>query len=411
MSEPATPRFGAPTGAPEPLADPASPARPPGPAAEDSTFPGLLPVHHLRRVLERHAGQRDTPARFLILTHRGPDPDALGACEGLRRLLSAGFGFETTVATIGRIHRAENLAMVRTLELELADYDDIVASDFVGAALVDTQPEFGHTVLPEDIPVLAVFDHHVPPKPKKNGAKGSKGGAVGKNGTPPQGELPEIPHRDVRLGVGATCSVIYEYLRDAGVGLDTKTASALFCGVRYDTADLSRNSTALDEEAYYETFRAADRLSIAVIDHPALPRDYYKEVGRALAKARQHGPLVLALLGKVENPESVAEMADFFLRMKGTSWVVVGGAYEAEYVLSLRTDYAFGKAYPLMQRVLDGRGSFGGHGHIAGGRITLEDTGESTIKSIERALRANALAVIGATDDEDSIPPEGRPLT
>ena len=97
---------------------------------------------------------------------------------------------------------------------------------------------------------------------------------------------------------------------------------------------------------------------------------------------------------------------------EGVSWVVVGGAYEHEYVLSLRTDYAFGKAYPLMERVLGGAGSFGGHGHIAGGRITLDDQGESTIKSVERTLRANALGILGSTaEDSSTIPMEGRPLT
>ena len=111
-----------------------------------------------------------------------------------------------------------------------------------------------------------------------------------------------------------------------------------------------------------------------------------------------------------ENPESVAEMADFFLRMTGCSWVLAGAAYGEEYVLSLRTDYSFGKAYPLMRRVLDGLGSFGGHGHIAGGRIQMEDDGESTIKSVERILRSNALDVIGA-ESEDGIPDEGKPLT
>ena len=106
-------------------------------------------------------------------------------------------------------------------------------------------------------------------------------------------------------------------------------------------------------------------------------------------------------------------MADFLLRMKGVSWVVVGGAFEGEYVLSLRTDYAFGKAYPLMERVLAGEGSFGGHGHIAGGHLILEDSGESTIKEVERMLRANALAVIATPPegDEETIPTEGRLLS
>ena len=355
--------------------------------------PGLLPVHHLKEVLQRAsmAASPQARGRFMILTHRGPDPDALGACEGLRRLLSVGFGYEPTVATMGRIHRAENLALVRTLELDLVDYGEIDVAQFTGAALVDTQPEFGHTVIPEGIPMLANFDHHIPPASD-------------------EGRTP-IPHADVRLELGATSSMIYEYLRDAGVEIDEKTASALFCGVRYDTADLSRNVSPLDEEAYFETFRRGDRDAIARIDHPPLPRNYYSVLGSALTRARQHGPLVLALLGRVENPESVAEMADFFLRMKGVSWVVVGGAFEEEYVLSLRTDYAFGKAYPLMERVLGGEGSFGGHGHIAGARIPLEDDKESTLKSVERALRANALGVImPADEDEETIPPEGRPL-
>lgn len=361
----------------------------PATARAATAFEGL-PVEHLKQVTldaSRRAGSR----RLLVLTHRGPDPDALGACEGLRRLCAVGFGIEAEVATAGHIHRAENKAMVRTLGLEFSNYFELDHSLYWGTALVDSQPEFGHTVVPDDIPTLAVFDHHVPPKVS-------------------QAKL-EIPHEDIRLGVGATSSIMYEYLRDAGVELDRRTAAALFCGVRYDTADLSRNASPLDEEAYYETFRQSDRECITKINNPPLPRDYYVELHRALSLARQYGALVIVPLGKIGNPEFVAEVADFILRMKGCSWVVVGGAFENEYVLSLRTDYAFGNAYPLMQRVLDGRGSFGGHGHIAGGRIGLEDDGESSVRSVERALRHNALAILGAGDENgDSIPIEGRPI-
>jgi nanoRNase/pAp phosphatase (c-di-AMP/oligoRNAs hydrolase) len=340
----------------------------------------------------RRAGPA-APRRVLVLTHRGPDPDALGACEGIRLLCRAAFELDAEVATVGRIHRAENLAMVRALDIELFEYSTLDAARYVGALLVDTQPEFGHTVLPRDIPILAVFDHHVPPEQDDDV------------------DASPIAHKDVRLGIGATSSIVYEYLRDAGVELDEHTASALFCGVRYDTADLSRNASALDEEAYYETFRRSDRAAIAAIAHPPLPRAYYAELSRALGGARQHGPLVIALLGRIDNPEFVAEMADFLLRMKGVSWVVVGGEYESTYVLSLRTDYAFGNAYPLIARVLDGRGSFGGHGHIAGGRIELDDPGDAALAELEGALRKNALAVLGSSDDEDDASSEGRPLS
>jgi nanoRNase/pAp phosphatase (c-di-AMP/oligoRNAs hydrolase) len=246
-------------------------------------------------------------------------------------------------------------------------------------------------VLPKELPVIAVFDHHKSPQSEEHGA------------------VP-IPHVDVRIDLGATSSIIYEYLRDMDVQLDARTASALFCGIRYDTADLSRNAHPLDEEAYVACLKGADRKQVAAIDKPPLPRSYYRHVSRALDRARQHGPLVLALLGRVENPESVAEMADFFLRMKGCSWVVAGGAFEGGYVLSLRTDYAFGKAYPLMERVLGGDGAFGGHGHIAGGRIVLEVDTDSAVRAVERRLRKHALAVIATSDGEEAVAPEGRRL-
>ena len=356
------------------------------------------PVDRFRQVLLAARDASKAGKKLLLLTHRSPDPDAIGACEGIRYLCETGFGLEVVVATIGRIHRAENLALMRALDLVFDTYASLDPANFFGAVLVDTQPEFGHTVIPEHIPLLGIFDHHVPP-------------SAGKSKEPSNGSVPVRQHRDVRLGVGATCSIVYEYLRDAGLPLEQKVATALFCGVRYDTADLSRNATELDEEAFYATFRRADRQLVPQIHVPPLPQIYYKELSRALAEARQYGPLVIALLGKISHPEFVAEMADFFLRMKGCSWVVVGGAVEeeAEYVLSVRTDHSFGNAYPLMSRLLDGAGSFGGHGHIAGARVPLEDLGESSIASVQRRLRSNALAVLGASQ-EGEVPSEGRSL-
>ena len=377
------------TGEPAPPADQNRASGPPPPEF------GMAPVEHFRRVLQDAAAQApEGCSGLLVLTHRGPDPDAIGSCEGVRHLCSSSFGLEVRVATAGRIHRAENLAMVRALDLTFATYDEIDPAHYYGAVLVDTQPGFGHTLLPDDIPLLAVFDHHVPPSAEEAGL------------------VPEVAHRDVRLGVGATASLVYEYLRDAKCEYGPIVATALFCGIRYDTADLSRNASALDEEAYYATFRLADRDRITKIHHPPLPRVYYSELHRALSVARQHGALVLALLGRISHPEFVAEMADFFLRMKGCSWVVVGGAVEEDghYVLSLRTDYAFGNAYPLISRVLDGVGSFGGHGHIAGARLKLEDMGESSIASVERTIRQNALAILGSSE-EGELPAEGRPLS
>ncbi|MDP6369453.1 MAG: hypothetical protein QF615_07590, partial [Planctomycetota bacterium] len=313
------------------------------------------------------------------------------------------------VATDGPIRRAENLALVRTLELKLLEYDEVNPTDYCGALLVDTQPEFGHTELPAGISLLALFDHHLPP----DGASVQTPGP-GVSGAELSGQAAHgVPHRDVRTGLGSAAAIVWSYLREAQAVLDAATASALFCGVRFDTADLSRNASPLDEEAYYATFSFADREAIARIQHPPLPPVYYAELHRALALARQHGSLVLALLGPVANPESIAETADFLLRMRGCSWVVVGGAFEQEYVLSLRTDFAFGRAWPLMERVLGGLGTFGGHGQVAGARILLPKGAGPTPARLEETLRTNALAVMAEPDPSQlatSSVPLGRPI-
>ena len=342
---------------------------------------------HLHEVLRTAAAGAEGD-RLLVLTHRGPDPDAIGSLEGVRFLLDRSLGIAADTVTVGRIHRAENLALVRALDLEFGEYGEIQPERYFGSLLVDTQPGFGHTVVPEDIPLIGILDHHVPPDEDSTSAP--------------------VPHRDVRLGVGATSSIVWDYIRESGVELEPVVATALFCGIRYDTRDLSRNVSTLDEEAYYETFRRAKREVLPQIQHPPLPRKYYAELHRALDLGCQHGPLVLCLLGEVSHPEFVAEMADFFLRMRGASWVVVGGFVEeeGEYVISLRTDQAFGNAYPLLQRVLDGAGTFGGHGHIAGGRIPLEPGTEGALEDTEERLKTAALAVIGMDKDGDSGPEE-----
>ncbi len=335
--------------------------------------PGLRPVDHLRRVLA-DTSRPWGPGGLLVLTHKSPDPDALGAMAGLGFLLERAFGLKYEIATTGRIFRAENMAMVRELGFQFADYHAIDPASYTAALLVDTQPLFGHTLLPEGLPILAVFDHHEPP------ARGAP--------TVP------VPHFDLRLGLGATSTLIYEYIRDADLELDARTATALCCGVRFDTGDLSNHATALDIEAFHQTFRHADRRMLARISRPSLPPTYYRELHRALSLARRYGPLAYCLLGRVSNPESVAEMADFFLRLEGSQWSFVGGAYQSVYHLSLRTAIGFQDAYPLMERILAGEGSFGGRGSVAGGQIPLENGDEAALAALQRRLRKRALALV-----------------
>lgn len=337
--------------------------------------------------LERALGEEAGRGPLLVLSHQSPDPDALGALVGLRFLLSRGFGREALIATRGRIQRAENAAMVRELGLFFADYRTLDRAPYTGSLLVDTQPGFGHTEVPSDLPLLAVIDHHEP--------------------LPAGPSVPAL-HWDVRTDAGATSSLVYEYVREAGLELDVHTATSLFCGVRFDTQDLAHDVSPLDEEAYYALLRQADKPQLARIQNPPLPPDYYRELGHTLRHAKRHGSLVMALQGDVSNPESVAEMADFFLRMENCHWSLCGGAFGGTYYVSLRTRHR--AAYPLLERVLRGEGSFGGHGHIAGGQVHLGDGGERERQRLERRIRARALHLLQTLDGFGAEEKEGSPV-
>jgi len=341
--------------------------------------PGITPLAHLREVVERlrpgWAGKRP-----LILTHRTPDPDALGAMFGLDRLLRQAFGLDPEIAASGRISRAENVAMMRELGLAFVDAERLDPARYAGVFLVDSQPGFGHTILPAEIPVVAVFDHHRPPELEG------------------LGDRPLPPHYDLRLEAGATSALMYGYLAEAGIELDTRTATALCCGVRFDTLDLAISATPLDSEAFYETFRRSDHAKLARIQRPALPPAYYRDLYRSLSRARLYGSAVLGFLGRVANPESVAEMADFFRRMEPCRWSLVGGAVGQTYHLSLRTDGR--EAYPFLQHVLKQDGSFGGRGTVAGGQVPLESNDWRELQRLERRLRGRALELLEPAERE-----------
>ncbi len=244
-------------------------------------------------------------------------------------------------------------------------------------ALVDTQPGFGHTHLPDGRAIDVVVDHHVPPA----STSGSAGDA-------------HSSFHDVRTWVGATSSIITGYLMDAGIDVPKPLATALFYGIKTDTADLSRNVSPLDERAYDYLARLVDRASLRDITMPELPPEYYRTLREALNNVRIYEDLVLCSLGRIAAPEMVAEVADLLLRLEGKQTVFCGGLVGQMYYVSLRTE-GTQDAYDLLRAALGGEGSFGGHGRLAGGCIRLPDDDVRTLKRFERRLERNILAALG----------------
>ncbi len=285
-------------------------------------------------------------APILIVTHDHPDPDALAAAYALRHLILIKTGHVSTIAFEGVIGRSENRVMVRELEIETVPLAAVDPHEFNVICMVDTQPESGNVSLPAHYRVDVVIDHH----PLRETTRACR-------------------WFDVRPEYGASATILFEYLQAHNLSIATKLATILFYAIKSEAQSLGREWNPADRDAYRTLLPWCNNRILYRITHPSLPQGYFARVNRALESARIHDNILVFDLQQVDQPEIVAEMADFLLRAEGVEIVLGFGEFADEGVLSLRSSDPEVNAGCLVQEVTAGYGSSGGHGQIAGGQI------------------------------------------
>jgi nanoRNase/pAp phosphatase (c-di-AMP/oligoRNAs hydrolase) len=282
----------------------------------------------------------------LIYMHDNPDPDALAAALGLKRLVENATGARATLALGGIVGRAENRAMVENLHIPLTPVEELSPAGFDALAIVDSQPGTGNNSLPADRPVDIVIDHH-PARPESAAA----------------------PWCDIRPQLGATSTIVLEYLRERQIPLDPAIATGLFYALRTETRDLGRESTDAERAAYLHLVPLVDHQLLYRISHPKVSRQHFAALDQALRSAQVIGDLVAINLGELSYPDLVAEVADLLLSLEGARFVLCAGRFGNKVYLSLRTDASERRAGSLMRQLIGAQGAAGGHGTMAGGRL------------------------------------------
>ncbi len=316
----------------------------------------------------------------LILTHDNPDPDALASGKTLATLLRSAWGVSAHLVYQGLVARAENKAMLHILTPEWEYFEEVTnLEQYSAIALVDTQPGAGNNSLPEDIFPKIVIDHHHPVR---------------------QG-LERVMFTDVRPTVGATVSLVYQYLETAGIVPDAELATAIFYGIQADTRALSRGDSPLDQAVYFRMLGKIDRQKLIQVEQAGLPRDYFRAFSNGLKSAKVYGQVVTAYLGELHRPDFVAEMADILIRLENTRAAFCQGYHHGKLHLSMRTADPVDDAGALIQQVVVAPGKAGGHGMAAGGQVPLG--ADTQAGNIAAQVEARFLAVMGETG-------EGEPL-
>lgn len=311
--------------------------------------------------------------KLLILTHDNPDPDSIASAAAMKYLLEQRRGADATAAYTGIIGRAENRAMMELLDLPVVPMNDIDFSEYLFIALLDAQPHTGNSAIPEGRGVDIVVDHH-PLRP---------------------GTL-QCRFFHVEEHVGASATLMTEYLHAAGLEIPSDLATALMYGIRSETQDLGRGTSERDLAAYQQLFVAGDVARLSLIAHPPITWRYVGALADALKAMTMSGGHVICPLGRVPEPDFVSEVADLGVRIEGTRWSFSFGEYDGRIYLSIRATHPDANAGEVMQRLLEGLGRGGGHSTRAGGRIELA-TAPKDRPSLERELVERFVALADAS--------------
>ena len=316
------------------------------------TAPPENPVTPERLAALRAAAQ---PGPVLILTHANPDPDALASGAALKALLEQAWGIPARLGYNGLVARAENKAMLSRLTPAWEPVEQLGNLEaYPRLALVDTQPGAGNeSLFAGSCPRLPqiVIDHHLP---VREGLEG-------------------VAYQDIRSGVGATVSIVYQHLHAAGVEPDVRLATAIFYGIQSDTQGLSRGGGPVDREVYFKLLGSIDREMLTQVENAVLPQEDFHAFNHGLEAAKIFGNVIIANLGALHRPDFLAEMADMLIRLENIRAALCTGSYAGILYLSLRTTAGEGDAGVLIQKTVSPIGKAGGHGSVAGGQIHLLD--------------------------------------
>jgi len=309
---------------------------------------------------------------ILILSHDNPDPDSLAAAMALKHLLLIKTGQEATLTFGGVIGRGENKTMVRKLEIQFEPIDRLDLDRFQVICLVDTQPGAGNNSLPTDRSADLIIDHH----PDWGGCGGCR-------------------WVDIRDNYGASATILFEYLISQNVTISTRLATILFYAIKSETQDLGREWSRADREAYLHLVPLANNHILFDITHPEVPREYFVAYARAIRNARIYGNVLVFNLYAIDNPDIVAEMTDFLLRVDGITVALGLGHYQETVILSARTLCHNLKLGELLKNLVGDLGSAGGHGMTAGGQIRPMSGDPVLLKELEKSLAARLLEALG----------------
>ena len=320
---------------------------------------------------------KDAPKGVAIVTQDNPDPDAIASALSLKQIIEK-LGGKADIIYGGEIGHEENRALVNLLGITLipiAKVRDL--RDYSKIALVEASIPGENNSLPKNVIPDIVIDHH-----------------------PVDENRVVATYRDIRPEVGATSTILTEYLTNLNIEITPELATALLYGIKTDTNNFTRGTTSDDLRAVALLYPKADHDLLLKIETPLMSAETLDVLSEAIRNRKIRGSFLLTNVGFIRDRDTLPQAADYLLRLEGISTVLVYGIGGDVIHISGRNKDIRINLGDVMQKAFGNIGSAGGHATAAAAKIPLGLFGrvkdkESLLRLAEEAITDRFFRAVG----------------
>ncbi|NMB78582.1 MAG: potassium transporter TrkA [Methanomicrobiales archaeon] len=319
-------------------------------------------IHQIRK---QHAGRlaqrlfstiAEWEGTLGIITHKNPDPDAISSAVALAEI--AKHANPKTLATRifyeGNIGHQENRTFVNLLDIKMEHLTPEALSSCSYLAMVDCPAPGSNNDVPQTTKINIVIDHHRDTKhPSVQGA-----------------------FVDIRPGVGATASILTQYLQELDVPVSKRVATALLYGIRTDTKEFKRNVTPQDLNYAGFLLPLTDADLLDKIMSPSMSQETLDVIGTAINNRRIQSGYLFSNVGYVMNRDALPQAAELLITLEGVNTALVYGITDTAIVITARNRDIRLHIGNALSEAFGEMGDAGGHPNMGAASLPLHYFGK-----------------------------------
>jgi nanoRNase/pAp phosphatase (c-di-AMP/oligoRNAs hydrolase) len=177
---------------------------------------------------------------------------------------------------------------------------------------------------------------------------------------------------DIRPGLGATASILTQYMQELDITIDRNVATGLLYGIRSDTRDFRRNVTAQDLNNAAFLLPLTDNDLLDKIMSPSLSQETLDVLGNAIRNRKIRSGYLFANVGYVRNRDTLPQAADLLINLEGVNTALVYGISDDAIILSGRNRDIRLHIGNVLEESFGDIGDAGGHPNMAAATIPLQ---------------------------------------